>query len=130
MSYDDYHVGTNSNYEDLVVGGDEGIEVVAAISQNEYQGDDHWVVRDPTGRFGYLSIAWGSCSGCDAYENADYGTDDRTVAMQELRDELIRNIQWFSSVTELLTWMNERDWAGCSYISNEEIQLLVHLVPK
>jgi hypothetical protein len=86
------------------------MDVKVAVDADDYQGDSLYVLRDGT-KYGYLCFGWGSCSGCDALEACRDGSNP-LQDMTELRDELFDSIVWFDSLTELQTWVANRDWQG------------------
>jgi hypothetical protein len=57
-------------------------------------------------RFGYLRFGWGSCSGCDALEDAHGSLVDLTT----LRDDLARSAHWEDDAYSLAYWLAHRDW--------------------
>jgi hypothetical protein len=80
--------------------------VIERHDDNSYQGDTR-VLLEANGRFGYLEIGWGSCSGCDSLQACSSWTD-----LQELIDEITTSVRWFDSKSEALRWFKEHDWAG------------------
>jgi hypothetical protein len=66
-------------------------EVVAREDDDGYQGDTFVIFRDANNksRFGFLSIGWGSCSGCDALQSCS-----SPLEVEELRDGLARGVKW------------------------------------
>jgi hypothetical protein len=89
-------------YESLIESA--GVEILVNEDQHDYQGDSLLVVRRGS-EYGYLCFGWGSCSGCDALQACDtYGE------LAELRQELYDGIRWFDTATELLDYVNGKDW--------------------
>jgi hypothetical protein len=96
-------------YEDLIER--DGINIVLYETVGSSEGD--YLVLVKKGRkYGFVSIGYGSCSGCDAYE-ACYSDADFT----ELANDIIGEIRWFVSLKEAKSWItNEYDqklqWYG------------------
>lgn len=71
-------------------------------------------------RYGFLTLGFGSCGGCDALLACNSFKD-----LEELRDQYESQIKWFDSdmksdgLSRLKNWMiNEHDWSG-DYLGNE-----------
>lgn len=100
------------SYDELVTS--RGAEIIAAESDDDYQGDTYYLLKDGD-QFGYLVVGWGSCSGCDALEDAQ----DRSFAeVQELRDSLINDILW-GAAAEILAHIEGRDEANDWYVRQQ-----------
>jgi len=82
-----------------------GLEILYRKTVGYYQGDYHVLVTDGS-RFGYMDIAYGSCSGCDALQACENSLEDLT----DLRDRAINGIHWELTKTQLLNWFSNRDW--------------------
>lgn len=92
-------------YEDLVESLE--YEVLKEERFGDYEGDLLFVLRDG-GKYGYVVIGYGSCSGCDNLEGRlgyDGWTQESHEAVTELRDEIHRSIRWADSLEDLLTLM-------------------------
>jgi hypothetical protein len=99
-----------SGYEDLIEKRGK-VKIIASASDEDYQGDTLLLVQGKKG-FGLLIFGWGSCSGCDAYEAADYG-DDANKQLKELGDELVQGIQWFDTIEAAEDYITTgKDWEG------------------
>jgi len=81
------------------------VEVVHEDQVGDYQGDDLFILRDGE-RYGFLSVGYGSCSGCDYLEGL--GNDLQKVT--EYRDELWEDIEWKESRQEMIEFLETRDW--------------------
>ena len=90
-------------YDDLV--GELG-DIIHSVRESGWQGDT-WYILQSGDRCGYLSVGWGSCSGCDALEGADTWEE-----VNELQDEFRGSIHWEDGPDGLLRWMQEHDWGG------------------
>ena len=90
-----------SDYQPMI---DAFGNVVVQVDIGSYHGDT-LVLYDNDGRIGFLVFGWGSCCGCDALQ-ACINFDD----VQELCDELQRDIKWFDSKAYALKWAKEKDW--------------------
>jgi hypothetical protein len=91
------------------------VDVLLDGHDDDYQGDSFYLLRDGDGCIGYLNFGWGSCSGCDAYEDA---RDSGDAALMNLRDELWEDVSWFDSLEDLRVYFKENDvklkWYGHS----------------
>lgn len=104
-----------------------GHEVLAFETTGSYQGD-HWtLLKDTTGRLGFMNFGYGSCSGCDHLDGVfdfrdEYWeeTDDPYQEHDALSplglerwDEFCKgyedSIRWFDTGEELVTWMTDKD---------------------
>jgi hypothetical protein len=98
---------------------DELVSTFATIAESKmfgsYQGDILYFLTNDKGEIGWLVVGYGSCTGCDALEAATSsyagGGYEEVCA---LRDELERDVQWFSSIDALREWVDQRvsgnDW--------------------
>ena len=91
------------DYDDLV--GEFG-DILLSVSEDNWQGDTWYLLQSGT-RYGYLSVGWGSCSGCDALQGADTWDE-----VNELRDSLRSGIHWEVGPDGLMKWMQQHDWQG------------------
>jgi hypothetical protein len=80
-----------------------GYKVLVMETIGDWQGDYLVLLQDGE-RYGYVSISYGSCSGCDAMEAC--GSWDE---VRELSRGLKNAIYWRSG-QEMLDWFNDRDW--------------------
>jgi hypothetical protein len=105
-----------TEYRDLIEF--TGLEVVADHVFGSYQGDLLFVVKDGD-RTGAVVVGYGSCSGCDALEDADKFEDwDKPAPdviagnerMQELAWSIRRDVKW-GTATELRAALdNDLEW--------------------
>lgn len=109
-------VSDDMGYRGLVLS--LGVEVLIEHSDDGYQGDTRMLLRDGT-RYGLLTFGWGSCSGCDALEAA-YGN---LAEMTELRDSLESQIVWHDSASDMLGYIDGKDWS-LDYSSSDEFLAL------
>lgn len=148
MSYRDFSPGANDGYVKLLTGTGRPLQIITSITQaEEYQGDDLWLVKDwdevpgeTPDRVGFLQIGWGSCSGCDALEDAQdvyrrydpavEGDRERVVEAQlhELRTKLVNDVKWFPTLRDLLDWYEERDWRAASYIDKDAVDMFRNII--
>lgn len=87
--------------------------VIERWDYDGYQGDTRVLLRNE-GRFGFLEIGWGSCSGCDALQGCHGWAE-----LDELTKEIAGSVTWFASKDEALLWFRERDWSGQYNLSPE-----------
>jgi hypothetical protein len=90
-------------------------KIIVQVDDNGYQGCSRVLYQDGN-KFGWLQFGWGSCSGCDALQACTSMKD-----IQDLIDELRRDIKWFDSSYECLDFFNNHDWEGdYSWIQKEQ----------
>lgn len=58
-------------HDDQMKGLFKGVELIAHWNENDYQGMVSTCVKLPDGRFAIYNDYYGSCSGCDSWEDAD-----------------------------------------------------------
>lgn len=147
MSWGSFTPGANSGYTELLTRKGP-LQIIASITEDNYQGDDLWLVKDwgedpgqTPDRVGFLQIGWGSCSGCDALEDArgygyydldtpEHELDEEDIKdrretlskMSALRDALVNDVKWFPTLGELLGWYGSRDWEGSSHIDSVAVE--------
>jgi hypothetical protein len=79
-----------------VIGSYQGDWLAVVVDENA---GDSW-----TGRGGFVSNAFGSCSGCDSWIAA------RTVeARLELLAQVVNSVRWFDEPASLLAWLEDDD---------------------
>ena len=83
-----------------------------------YQGDLFFVAKYNEKVY-FVSIGYGSCSGCDALMACDYDIN----GIETLRDDIKRDIREFESVEELLNWVLN----SVSFWSGYKEELLEHI---
>lgn len=81
-------------------------EILLEVEQSDYQGDTLYLLR-ANGKYGYLQVGWGSCSGCDALQGCDDWDD-----LQRLANDLESDIKWFDTGFDAVKYMKEHDWKG------------------
>jgi hypothetical protein len=149
VSYGDFAPGANDGYVELLTGTGRPLQIIASLTQDSYQGDDLWLVKDSDeaeSRVGFLQIGWGSCSGCDALADArgyyyDFDTpehdlddedrierDKALVRMDALRTQLLNDVKWFPTLHELLDWYEGRDWDALTYLDEDAVGMFRILI--
>ncbi|MBM3314458.1 hypothetical protein FJY71_01255 [candidate division WOR-3 bacterium] len=79
-----------------------GHQILVSVDEERYEGDSFLIVKDSAGKYGLLIFGWGSCSGCDALQ----GTRSYQE-IEELRQNLIADIRWFSCVAALIAYVSD-----------------------
>ena len=97
--------GFTGDYEDLIE-----YEIVKSFSMGDYEGDYTFHLTDKMGRHGFLVVGYGSCSHCDALQACVTLAD-----VQRLQEEILNDIRWFYSLTELGDWARTYDFKGQWY---------------
>ena len=80
-------------------------EVLLWVTTGSYQGDYHVLLRGPGGDFGYISIGYGSCAGCDALQGCDTAEQ-----IGQLAEGIQFGIRWEVDASAMRKWLLERDW--------------------
>ena len=101
----------NVSYDAIVAAF--GHEILTKKEVGSYQGDTFYVLRDGD-LFGWLTVGWGSCSGCDALQGCDSYQE-----VADLSNRIEDCIIWKDSRGELLSYLNHHDWEG-DYFHGEE----------
>ena len=112
-----------ASYDEMV--SDNGKYVILAqVSDDYYLGETRYFLVDhETGRYGFTTVGWGSCSVCDSFERC-ISDDER----DELATALRSGIRWFSGMSQAKNAVAEYDFEGnyCgNHASNEKFKLLV-----
>jgi len=80
-------------------------EILLWVTTGSYQGDYHVLLRGPGGDFGYISIGFGSCAGCDALQGCDSAED-----VGRLAEGVQLGIHWEVDAAAMRKFLLERDW--------------------
>jgi hypothetical protein len=81
-----------------------GFNIPLKVDDDYFQGDSRLILKDGD-RYGILIFGWGSCSGCDALQACN-----SMLEIDQLRTELLGQIQWFESKAACLEWVNKHKW--------------------
>lgn len=83
-----------------------GFQVVMMEPFGSYQGDYAVLLkdRDRYDRYGWVTIGYGSCSGCDTMEALDADNDED--GYKEFSDRTREAIKW-DSAQGLITWLSD-----------------------
>lgn len=92
-----------------------GVTTLVSETLGSYQGDIVALVQEDVNysdeRFGFVSIGYGSCSGCDALEAAQSAAELAGIAKQT-----VDSIRWFDSLDEAKAFIASDDqllqWHG------------------
>lgn len=88
-------------------------DILVSEEYGNYEGDSLYLIWNDTQGYGILTFGWGSCSGCDAREAVDNQED-----LNQLQDDLERNIKWFSTTDEVKEYILEGG-LNSSYLATE-----------
>ncbi len=106
----DYY--SSVSYENIVSSfGD----ILVEVNEDSYQGSSWVLLKAKNNQFGYLTYAWGSCSGCDALEACDDNKE-----REELHSELWNSITWNKSLDKLLVVIRSEIEKDESWMQNPE----------
>lgn len=101
-----------SDYTDMVKSFCK--EILVEVTDKDWQGDSRYLIQDSKGRYGFLTIGWGSCSACDALEAC------KTDAEREsLRYSLLSSVKWFNSLEAAKIAIRKKDWEASCYRNAE-----------
>lgn len=89
----------------------KGAKVVAHWNEGDYQGMVATCVKLPDGRFAIYNDYYGSCSGCDSWEDA---TDDEVKAMCINLSNGTFIFQSLNDVIDYLSNVPSYDWEDCA----------------
>lgn len=90
------------DYDDLV---ETHCTIVLKADVGSYQGESYALVTDDSGRWGWTSYSWGSCSGCDWLQGCSTKEE-----VEEIRVAIGQAIKWFDSSQECLDHFLTRNW--------------------
>jgi len=90
-----YHVDNCPGYVELLES--TGWRSLIDVEESDYQGSTYVLCQHEDGRYGFTSISWGSCSGCDALQACNTLED-----LAELRDDLLRGVQPYATLAEAI----------------------------
>ena len=84
---------------------------IIQVWDDDYQGDIR-VMFEKDGKYGYLVIGFGSCSGCDALQACENYED-----AQVLFNSFLSNTKWFDSLLDLKEYFrNNHLFEGASMV--------------
>lgn len=69
--------------------------VLVRADDEGYEGDTFALVQASDGRFGVVTIGWGSCTGCDALQACKSYAD-----VDEVISDIARGARWFATTEE------------------------------
>lgn len=109
--YQDEEYYCNSNYDPIVKYFGN---ILVESHDDDYQGDSRYLIQS-SGKYGFLIIGWGSCSGCDALQGCSNNEE-----LNDLVNSLWNNIKWFDTKEEVLNYINSEDREENFYYHSEE----------
>lgn len=93
--------------------------------ERDYQGDSWAIITsgDYNKTYGFLCFGWGSCSGCDALEDAQSDDEpERSQKMAAVATSLAGKVHWEESQEDLWRWLAEKDFSTEFYDDKEEFK--------
>lgn len=112
-------------------------EVLAFETTGSYQGDHEVLLLDSGGRYGFLMIGYGSCSGCDLLEAIiphSYTETQDWTEVDTFRNDLTGEIQWFDTAEDALTFLRSKiqgdvnSWYSWDREINEVLEKFIELI--
>ncbi len=91
-------------------------EVLIQRESGEYEGDIHVLLLED-GWYGFVSIGYGSCSGCDALKACDSYEDLETLILG-----IVNSVKWFKSSQEVLDCILSEERKFSYYFHEESYQ--------
>src|SRR3989304_7401260 len=91
-----------------------GFEVLLCAKVGGYQGDLIVLLREGQ-RYGYLTLGYGSCGGCDMLEGCSSYRE-----LDGLWKSALHEIHWELNKQAMYAWLSERDWEGCTSWGSQE----------
>lgn len=103
-----------------------GAEILASYVENDYQGSEAYVYKLPDGKIALVNDYFGSCSGCDSWEDA---SDEYA---KSLIIELCNNAKVVNNIQEAIDYLKETQTNTGTYYdwSNLSDQILTQLESK
>lgn len=92
-------IAAQCRYGDIACAVFQNAEVIWEHSENDYQGFANILVRMPDGTFAHYEWTYGSCSGCDEWEN-------RCLTDQQIEDEMRFAMVTFDDVNVLYRYLH------------------------
>jgi hypothetical protein len=95
--------------------------VLSSSSMGEYEGDEFYIVEQANERwgdgvrYGFVSVGYGSCSGCDDLQGADDANE-----VNELAERIYKSIKWFATLDELKAHLDVMDAANEWYMNDDD----------
>lgn len=115
---DEYSLYLEGGYDGMI---DSFRYVTLATARlGDCQGDALFFLRDGES-YGFLSVGYGSCSGCDSLDGC--GSREQ---VESLRASIHSDIAWQPSVSEAWEWLCGRDWQGQYLIGKEQEEFVRH----
>ena len=112
-------------------------EVLAFETTGSYQGDHEVLFSDSEGRYGFLVVGYGSCSGCDLLEAIipySYMETQDWTEVDTFRNELKGDIRWFDTTEDALTFLRSKiegdvnSWYSWDREINEVMEKFIELI--
>lgn len=91
-------VASQCRYGDVIGEVFSDAEVIWENSYADYQGSANILVKMFDGRFAHYSWTYGSCSGCDEWEAANYNDE-------QIRQEVLRTTAWLANEEQLIKYL-------------------------
>jgi hypothetical protein len=94
-------------------------KVIISHSDDDWSGDTIAIIQHPTSQdmIGYLQFGWGSCSGCDRLKACENYND-----LAKLIENMENSIIWKHNESDMVDWINNRDWEAQFIWSNESLK--------
>ena len=114
----------DNNYTYLLKSITDKIDWIIKAEDNDYQGDIFYVGRDKEDKYYFLVQGYGSCSGCDAYQGAEFDCEHNKnlKPLNELREDMKRNIRQFENLEEFKIYLESEETRGNFFWYGDDIK--------
>lgn len=110
---DEDYFSVTKDWYDLVKSFSD--EIIMSYSIGDYSGDYYYIIKLKS-HYGFVSVAYGSCSGCDVLQGCSSLSE-----LKSLQFSIWKDIKWFKNLLDLKDWALEYDWEGCAFIPKEKL---------
>ena len=95
-------------YNDEYIGYDDVVScfgnIVVQVDDEDYSGDARYLL-EKDGKYGYIIIGFGSCSGCDWLLGCDTEAEKESLIF-----DIKNDIKWFDNLSDLQRYVSKKDW--------------------
>ena len=122
----------DNNYTYLLKSITDKINWLIETSRKDYQGDFYYLGKDRKDRYYFLAQGYGSCSGCDAYLANEWECENNKSLepLNELREDMKRNIRQFKSSEEFKTYLESEEIKGSFFWYGDDSKDFIKKVNK
>lgn len=78
--------------------------IVIKVNDDSYSGDERYLL-EKDGKYGYIIIGFGSCTGCDWLLGCDTEQEKESLIF-----DIKNDIKWFDNLSDLQRYFSKKDW--------------------